>query len=160
MVLTPAMGDEVQMMKAGILEAADIFVINKADKEGTDNLKSSLEIMLNMKTYAPSAWQPRIVLTEAIFNTGTEQLAEEIHRHREFLASSGRLEERRKERAELELSWALEGYIRKYIEEVYKDYLAKLVDDLVNRKTSPHLAAAKIIDLSRKAEKLPDSHEF
>jgi LAO/AO transport system kinase len=153
MVLTPGMGDEVQMMKAGIFETADVFVINKADREGADNLKTSLELMLNMKTYAPGEWQPCIVLTEAIHNTGTEQLANEIYRHRDFLTSSGRLEKRRKERAELELSWAVESYIRKYIEEVDKDYLAKLVDDLVHRKTSPHSAAAKIVNLSRKAEK-------
>ena len=147
-LLTPGMGDEIQMMKAGILEAADIFVINKADREGVDNLKTGLELMLRMKTCPPGEWLPCIVPTEAIFDTGTEQLAQEILRHREFLTSSGELEKRRKERAELELVWAVESSLRSYIESVDKDYLVKLVDDLVHRKTSPQLAAARIINSS------------
>ena len=96
-VLTPGMGDEVQMMKAGILEAADIFAVNKADREGADNLKMQLETMLGMKTSLPGKWQPGIILTEAICDRGTEQLAEEILRHREFLTSTGELEKRQGE---------------------------------------------------------------
>ncbi len=147
-VLTPGMGDEIQMMKAGILEAADIFVINKADREGTDSLKAGLELMLHMKTCPPGGWQPCIVLTEAIFDTGTEQLADEILRHREFLNSSGELARRRRARAELELLWAMESTLMSSIERMDKDYLATLVDDLVSRKISPRSAAARIVNPS------------
>ncbi len=148
-VLTPGMGDEIQMMKAGILEAADIFVINKADREGVDNLKTGLELMLKMKTCPPGGWQPCIVLTQAIFDTGTEQLAEEILRHKEFLNSGGGLAERRRARAELELLWALESSLMGYIDSLDKDYLTALVDDLVDRKTCPQVAAARIINLAK-----------
>ncbi len=146
LVLTPGMGDEIQLMKAGILEASDIFVINKADRGGVDNLKVGLEVMLDMKACLTSGWKPGIVLTEAIFNRGTEQLAEEILRHREFLTSSGELERRCKERAKLELAWAVESSVKNYIERVDKDYLEKLIDDLVQRKTTPRSAALKIIN--------------
>jgi len=147
-ILTPEVGDEIQMMKAGILEAADIFVINKADRGGADNLKRGLEVMLGMKSYLPGEWKPGIILTEAIFNNGIEELADEIRRHKEFLTSSGELERRRKERARLELMVAIEGSLKNYIyQRIDKgDYLEKLIDSLVKRKTNPHSAALKIIN--------------
>jgi len=147
LVLTPGMGDEIQMMKAGILEATDIFVINKADREGADNLKTALEVMLGMKPCLPSEWQPSIILTEAISDKGTEELADETLRHREFLISSGELERCRKERARLELMTAIEGSLKNYIyQRIDKgDYLEKLIDSLVHKKTNPHSAAQEII---------------
>ncbi|MFC2036296.1 methylmalonyl Co-A mutase-associated GTPase MeaB [Chloroflexota bacterium] len=147
-LLSPGMGDSIQMMKAGILEAADIFVINKADRDGTDNLKAGLEAMLEMKVYSPGEWRPSIMLTEAISSRGIEQLTKEIIRHKEFLASSGELQERRKERAELELMMAVEGALKHYIERMDKDYLEKLVDDLVQRRTNPRSAALTIVNPS------------
>ena len=144
-VLTPSAGDEIQMMKAGILEAADIFVINKADKEGADILKTDLEVMLAMKSPHPGRWQPSIVLTEAIYGRGTEQLAEEIFRHREFLISSGELEKRQRERAKLELMETVEGFLKDFIHGIDKgDYLEKLVDDLSQGKTNPYSATREI----------------
>ncbi len=145
-VLMPGMGDEIQMMKAGILETADIFVINKADKDGSENLKTGLETMLEMKARFPGEWKPGIILTEAISGKGAEQLAEGILKHRAFLVSNGELEKRRRERAELELAWAVESSLKNYIERTDKDYLAKLVDDLVHRKINPKSAASRIIN--------------
>ena len=145
LVLTPGAGDEIQMMKAGIIEAADIFVINKADKEGADNLKMDLEIMLGMRTYHRNEWKPSIVLTEAIFDKGTEELIEEIFRHREFLVSSGELQERQKERAKLELLDCMESFLRDYIHGLDEgDYLKKLVGDLLQGKTTPHCATLDV----------------
>ncbi len=145
-ILTPGAGDEIQMMKAGILEMADVFVINKADRDGADNLKTGLEIMLEMRARLPGEWKPGIILTEAISSKGTEELAEEILRHREFLISSGGLEKRRRERARLELMMAVQNSLNNYIEDsIDKGCLEKLVDDLVHRKISPHSAASKIL---------------
>jgi len=144
-VLTPGAGDEIQMMKAGILEAVDIFVVNKADREGADRLKAGLEVMLMTKARRPDEWQPGIVLTEAIHDKGTGELAEEILRHRDFLVSSGERQKRRQERARLELMEIVEGFIREFIHQADEgDYLEKLVDDLLEGKTSPHHAALEI----------------
>jgi len=144
-VLTPGTGDEIQMMKAGILEAADIFVINKADKEGADVLKMNLETMLGMKTRLPNEWQPGIILTEAVHNKGTKELAEEIFRHKEFLTASGELEKRQKERTKLELMETIESFLKDSIHEIDKgDYLEKLVDDLAKGRTNPYLATLEI----------------
>ncbi len=147
-ILPPGMGDEIQMMKAGILEVADIFIINKADRDGADNLKTGLEIMLETRAHLSSKWKPSIILTEAISSKGIEELAEEILRHREFITSSGELEKRRKEKTKLELIDTIEGSLKDYIyRRIGKDgYLEKLVDDLVHRKTDPRSAALKIIN--------------
>jgi len=144
-VLTPNAGDEIQMMKAGILEAVDIFAINKADKEGADILKTNLEVMLSMKTQPPNGWQPDVVLTEAIYGKGTEELAGEIFRHREFLVSTGELANRQKERVKLELMETVESRLMNFIHSIDKgDYLEKFVDELSRGKTNPHSAAMEI----------------
>jgi len=145
-VLSPGMGDEIQMMKAGILEAADIFVINKADEAGADTLKAELEVMLDMRVYPPGGWKPGIVLTEAIFGKGAEELTAEVLRHKQFLVSSGGLEKRRKERAKVELFEAIESSVKNHIyNNIDEGCLEKLVDNLVQRKTDPHSAALEII---------------
>jgi len=148
-VLTPGMGDEVQSMKAGILEAADILAINKADREGAQGLKNVLEAMVALKSCAPDSWRPCVLLTEALFDKGTEELVQASLQHKEFLISSGQLEERRKERAKLELLWAVESSLMNSLERMDKDFLAKLVDDLVCRRTNPQSAASKIINLPK-----------
>jgi len=144
-ILNPGAGDEIQMMKAGILEAADVFVINKADKEGADSLKMNLEVILTMKNRHPGEWKPGIILTEAIMDKGTEELTAEIFRHREFLISSGELKKRQKERIKLELLETLESIFKNYIHGIDNgDYLEKIVDDLLQGRTNPHSAILKI----------------
>jgi LAO/AO transport system kinase len=148
LILTPGLGDGIQMMKAGITEVADIFAINKADQEGTDKLWRELEVMLEMKSYPHDGWKPSIVLTEAVHGKGTEELMKAILKHRDFLISSGELEKRRKQRAKMELIDAVESSIKDYIyqQTTKSGYLEKLVDDLVQRKTDPHSAAIQIIN--------------
>ena len=150
-VLTPGSGDAIQMMKAGILEVADIFVINKADQEGALRLKLELQAMLSMKNSLPDEREPSIVLTEALNYKGINELVEEILKHKEFLIASGGLEKRQKERARLELTEAIESSLRDYINSgIDKDCLEKLVNDLVQRKTNPQAAASEIISQSVK----------
>jgi len=144
-VLTPNSGDEIQMMKAGILEAADIFVVNKADKEGADIIKTNLEVMLAARSALPGSWHSPIVMTEAIYGEGIGELVEEIFRHRGFLISSGELKKRQRERARLELMETVESVLNGFINGIDKgDYLEKLVDDLSKGKTTPHSAALDI----------------
>ena len=161
-VLTPVFGDAIQMMKAGILEAADIFVINKADKEGADILKADLEAMLAMKAQLPNEWPPSIVLTEAIYDKGTGELAEAILRHREFLTTTGELEKRQKERVKLELMETIESFLKDFIHEIDKgDYLARLVDDLVQGKTNPYSATLEITNrLAKDLRQLQSGDRF
>jgi LAO/AO transport system kinase len=146
LVLAPGAGDEIQTMKAGILESADIIVINKADKEGVDRLKVDLEAMLTLKTRRPGDWLPPVVLTEAINDKGTEKLAESIQKHREYLNASGEMPKHCRDRVKLELLAAVEGHIKDLINQLDGgDYLEKLVDDLSQGSTNPQKAALEII---------------
>jgi LAO/AO transport system kinase len=151
LVLIPGMGDAIQMMKAGILEGTDIFVINKIDRDSADDVRMQLEVMLETKDCPADGWKPPIVLTEAVNNKGITELVAEITRHRESLISSGGLEKRRKERARLELIEAVDGYLKSHItDRIDKDYLQRLVDDLAQKKTDPYSVALEIINRSVK----------
>ena len=144
-VLTPGTGDSIQMMKAGILEAVDIFVINKADMEGAERLKAELELMLKEKSKSTGVWQPEIVLTEAINDRGTGELVEAIMNNKEFLVDGGGLIQRRRQRVRLELLETVEGHIRDLIRQLDGgDFLEKLVDDIFQGKTNPQHAALEI----------------
>ena len=87
-VVIPGMGDDTQAIKAGILEAGDIFVINKAEREGADKTLSDLRLMLDMdqKKYDEEGkWQPPIIKTEAIFDKGVRELLDAIEDHKKYL---------------------------------------------------------------------------
>jgi LAO/AO transport system kinase len=147
LVLNPGAGDEVQMMKAGILEAADIFVINKSDLSGADRLRLNLDAMLAMSARGRKEgdWKPPVIMAEATSDKGTEEIAESILNHRKHLLESEELVERRKERARLELVWAAEDFVRRHLENMNQDRLNRLVDDLAQRKNNPRSVALEII---------------
>jgi len=147
LVLAPGWGDTIQLMKAGILEAADIFVVNKANQDGAETLKMELEAMMSAKHNAP------VILTEAIVNQGTDQLAEAIIKHKEILVSSGELEKRRRERARHELIATIESSIRNFVETGMAKDLERLTDDLVQGRVDPNTAAQEIINRSIKLMK-------
>ncbi|MBN2238529.1 MAG: methylmalonyl Co-A mutase-associated GTPase MeaB [Dehalococcoidales bacterium] len=92
-IVVPGMGDDIQLMKAGIMEIAHIFAVNKADHEGAENLKAMLQAVLGMRGSSPSDWKPPVILTEARSGKGVDELGQQIIRHREFLISSGQIEE-------------------------------------------------------------------
>jgi LAO/AO transport system kinase len=89
-VVIPGMGDDIQAIKAGILEVGDIFVINKADREGADKTAAELRQMIDMghKKYEEGKWKPPILKVEAVFDKGVAELLEEIEKHRHYLTES------------------------------------------------------------------------
>jgi len=90
-VVMPGMGDDIQVIKAGILEVGDIFAINKADREGVDRTDNHLRLMIEMdeKKYEEGGWKPPILRMQAVFDKGVEKLLEEIDRHGRHLAQAG-----------------------------------------------------------------------
>jgi LAO/AO transport system kinase len=151
LVLAPDAGDEIQTMKAGILESADIIAVNKADKEGADRVKTDLETMLSMKARLPGEWLPPILMTEAVNGKGTDKLITQILKHREYLRESGGIIKRRRERAKLELIETLESAIKKMVHALDGGaFLEKLVDDIQQGKTNPQQAAKEILNRSIK----------
>jgi LAO/AO transport system kinase len=147
LVLTPGAGDEVQMMKAGILEAADIFVINKSDLAGADRLRLSLDSMLAMSARGRKQgdWSPPVVMAEATCDKGTDEITKAILEHKKHLQESDELAKRRKDRARLELSWAAEDYVRRHLEKMDQKRLDQLVENLAERKDNPRSVAVGII---------------
>src|SRR4029079_10209849 len=87
-VLVPGLGDDVQALKAGIMEIADIFVVNKADREGADRLATSVESNLSLHSYGAGDWRPPIVKTVATTGDGVRDLMDAIARFREHARGS------------------------------------------------------------------------
>jgi LAO/AO transport system kinase len=99
-LLAPGMGDGIQAAKAGILEVADVFVVNKADRDGADTVARDLRYMLSLgDRRADDGWQVPIVKTVASRGEGADEVVDEIERHGDWLSSSGRLAQRRVKRA-------------------------------------------------------------
>ena len=97
-VLVPESGDEIQMMKAGIIEIADLFVVNKSDREGSSKLRLVLEQLLELKE-EDSQWRPLVTQTCATTGEGVEELYTNLISHREHLANTGRQTDKRRQRA-------------------------------------------------------------
>ncbi len=106
-VLTPEAGDTIQTMKAGLLEIADIFVVNKADREGASYLLAELTAMLRLHPSRPG-WQPPVLAAQAVNSIGIEEVLQATKDHRRALEETGHLGERRKEQRRKEFLQAIE----------------------------------------------------
>ena len=138
-VVSPGWGDAVQVAKAGILEIADVFVVNKADREGADTAVRDLQQMLRMGPELE--WTPPVVKTAATSSEGVEELWDAIGEHRAHLEATNSLERRRRERLLHEVeTLAIEG-TRDRARKILADD-RQLVDDLLARRTDPYRAAA------------------
>jgi len=103
-VVAPGLGDSVQAAKAGILEIADIFIVNKSDRPGTQEVIRDLRTMLAMASYGPGEWKPPIIPTTAPSGDGVSDLVAAISKHGSWLVDTGKLGERRRARAREEIS--------------------------------------------------------
>ncbi len=109
----PGAGDEVQALKAGIMEIADIFVVNKADREGADRTAASIEAMLSLEPWDEAAWRPPVMRTVATTGAGVADLVATIARFREHTGAT--LAERRRARAD----WRLREMLgRRFVHDV------------------------------------------
>jgi LAO/AO transport system kinase len=146
-LLVPEAGDAVQTLKAGLMEVADIFVVNKADREGADRLMAELRMMREIQQ-APHDWDVPIIATQAHRGVGVEALYDMIDAHRHFLEASGVLQQRRAQHRRNEL-WALvEHRVRQRLtQRVRQDSaLAALVEQVMRADVDPHTAVARILD--------------
>jgi LAO/AO transport system kinase len=143
-VLVPGMGDEIQVIKAGIMEIADIFVINKADRDGANKLRRELMIMLDMSPIPVDGWRPPILsvgnaFKPEAFEKDIEELSAKIFEHYEHLRSSNLMGDRLRRRTVHELNEAL---IASILEPVLKDLvdsgaMDRMVERLLNKETDP-----------------------
>ncbi|MFQ5925172.1 MAG: methylmalonyl Co-A mutase-associated GTPase MeaB [Dehalococcoidia bacterium] len=145
-VLVPEVGDTIQTMKAGLLEIADIFVVNKSDREGADYLVVELEQMLGMRP-RESWWQAPVLAAQAVNDIGTEELYQEIERHREVLRDTGRLSLRRQEQRRGEFIQTIEQGIRaRLLELVERDgQLMASLERVEKGEVDPYSASMEIL---------------
>ncbi|NBY60799.1 MAG: methylmalonyl Co-A mutase-associated GTPase MeaB, partial [Actinobacteria bacterium] len=117
-VVNPGWGDSVQANKAGLLEIADVFVINKSDRPGADQTQRDLEQMLELSEIASGAWRPMIVRTTGTTGEGVEGLWQAITAHREHSTKDGSLAKRREQRLRNELRAIIERRLEDRAREV------------------------------------------
>jgi len=146
-VVNPGWGDSVQANKAGLMEIADVFVINKADRDGAEQTRRDLAQMLELAGGDPSGWEPPIVATVATTGSGIAEAWEAIVRHREFAESSGQLERRRSSRAADELRQIVVQRLEVKARQLTGDHRwAELTAQVVARQIDPWSAADELLD--------------
>lgn len=147
-VLAPGLGDTIQSMKAGVMEIADLYVVNKADRSGADELVSEVTVRVEQDSQIKKAvWKPPIVKTIAVENQGTDTLVEALEKHRSFLQQSGKLTKNRREKTRQETLALLRDEIsRNVLEKVLGNgRFDALIDDIVAHKKDPYTSVQEII---------------
>jgi LAO/AO transport system kinase len=146
-LLAPGMGDGIQAAKAGILEIGDLYVVNKADRDGADQVRRELRSMLALADRAEGAWRPPIVKTIAAKGEGLDEVVAELDRHRAWLEESGELRARRTRRARDEVEAIAVTALRARWGDVHgRSELDELAASLVRGETDPYAAADALLE--------------
>ncbi len=148
-VLTPGMGDEIQNLKAGILEIADVLVVNKADREGAQVTAQGLRRLLEMGGFDRKGWHPPICLTVGTDGTGLPDLVQAVDRHREYLNQQKAQPEFEKKRREEDFLRILQGQaVNKLIVSLrHSGSLDQIVSRLVRGESDPYSESEKVLKL-------------
>jgi LAO/AO transport system kinase len=146
-VLVPEAGDTIQVMKAGLLEIADIFVVNKADREGAERMRTDLEAMLHLR--GPASWTIPVLLTQAAHDVGTAELWRAIGAHRAHREAQGPLGPPDGERHEAELLDILDEELRRRMRSAFHrartDGIASVIEAVRRGTLDPYAAALEIL---------------
>ena len=146
-VVNPGWGDAVQANKAGLMEVADIFVINKADRKGADDTRRDIQQMLELSSLGE--WEPPILMTVATDQVGVDELWREIAAHREYLENCGELKARRIRRIDAELSEIVTRSLEnRVVATMDRPETAKLKEQLMRGEIDPYAAAAQLISMA------------
>jgi len=147
LISVPGLGDDIQALKAGIMEIGDIFVVNKADREGADRVVTELSLMLDLSP-AKSAWRPPVMKTVGTLGEGIQELAEKILAHRKFLEEGEGLVKKRNIRAREEILNLIEKEISKYIHKMMKYDVTfdEVIEQVVAREKDPYSYAQAITE--------------
>ena len=147
-LVVPGLGDDIQALKAGILEIADIFVVNKYDREGADRTKQELETMVSMNTYTEGDWIPPVLPVVAQTGAGVPELLAEVERHRMFVSREENLARYRREKARVELMEILKKRLfEKAVDDLSRSgVLDSVLRDIAEKKLDPYSVADKVVD--------------
>jgi LAO/AO transport system kinase len=153
-VMAPGFGDAVQMAKAGILEVADVFVVNKAEQDGAGEVVRELRQMLHLG--AAREWEPPIVRTTAHGGAGIDELWEAIEGHRSWADENGSAHARRDRRLRREVETLAAERFRESIARVLEAGRGALAEALAARRVDPYRAAAMLVEEAGRARNDPD----
>jgi LAO/AO transport system kinase len=146
-LLAPGMGDGIQAAKAGILEIGDIYVVNKADRDGADQVRRDLRNMIALADRSDDAWKPPIVQTVAQTGQGVDEVVEKIDAHRAWMESSGEHERRRVRRARDEIEAIAVTALRERWGDVHSHtMLDALAEKVAAGESDPYAAADSLLD--------------
>ena len=152
--LMPESGDAIQTLKAGVLEIADIFLVNKSDREGADRMAAAMRAMLHT-AIEPADWEPPVILTQADRGRGVAELWEQVQEHRQYMSATpvegepaSRLELRRRERRRAEfLEFVQEELTLRLKARIENEStLQVMLEDIATGRREPHSAAAELLD--------------
>ncbi len=144
-ILVPGMGDDVQIIKAGIMEIADIFVINKSDHEGSERVEKEIRALQSLAT-RQDGWAPPVVKTVATTATGVQELADAITKYRQFLLSKDLLRKRRADNWETRLVEMLrDTLLEKARAQLSARDLSRLAADIAEHKRDPYSVIEEIV---------------
>jgi len=146
-VLVPESGDSIQAMKAGLMEIGEIFVVNKADRDGADMTEAEITSMLTLKE-DPTGWHPPVLKTTATTGEGVDEVVATIQKHRQFLVDGGLLQERRRDHFKSQVrTIVLDALERRLYERVGGDEgLDAMVGDVTRGHRSPYQVAKDVLD--------------
>lgn len=147
-LLAPGMGDGIQAAKAGILEIGDVYVVNKADRDGADATARELNHMLGLgEARAPGDWRPPIVKTVAARDEGTDEVVEALEKHRAWTEEHGVLAERRRRRAAGEVETIAVTALRERMADLHGDRrLSALAERITAGELDPYAAADELLE--------------
>ncbi len=146
-ILVPESGDAVQMMKAGLMEIADIFAINKTDRPGAEALSTELQQMLTRRYDAQHAWQPPVILTVATTGEGIPELLESIRSHKKTMEEKNLFRLRREKRFQRRVKELVNIYLnRSFWTPERKALLEQKVIEISSNHTSPYELARKLLE--------------
>jgi len=145
LLLVPGMGDDVQIMKAGIMEIADIFVVNKADREGADKIVAEVNLMLDIA--GERSWRPPVLKAIAESGQGVDDIIRAVEEHRLYLQKSEEGKKRRSSRIRHEVEEILRRDIARIVEKQWKERSSNdLIEALASRRSDPYTEAGKLLE--------------
>lgn len=145
LILVPGMGDDVQIMKAGIMEIADVFVVNKADRDGAEKVAADVKVMLDL---VPSRdWRPPVSLASAEHGKGIDEIIKNIDGHRMYLQTTETGRRRRMSKIEAEVEEVLRRDIYSRVDNAWKiEKSGGVLEAIEKRQTDPYTVASDLLD--------------
>ena len=147
--LNPESGDTIQTLKAGVMEIADLYLVNKADRDGANQMATAITGMLHMAINSPK-WSPPVLLTTAHTGQGIDELWNKIEEHRKFLTTSGELNERRGRQRRREFLESVEEVLAQRLRDRVENdpSLNAILEKIAAKETDPYSAALEFLDSS------------